>query len=105
MHAPFPASNESNADRRNIPPMPQKVAFITGGNRGLGYQTALELGRADIKVVIGSRSLVHGEQALAKLRAADVKADVLLFDITRTASHSDRKSTRLNSSHLGISYA
>ena len=68
--------------------MPQKVAFVTGGNRGLGYQTALELGRADIKVVIGSRSLIHGEQALAKLRAADIKADVLLFDITRTASHS-----------------
>ncbi|HEV2485927.1 MAG TPA: SDR family oxidoreductase [Terracidiphilus sp.] len=67
--------------------MSQKVAFITGGNRGLGYQTALELGRSGIKVVIGSRSLVQGEQALAKLRAAEVDADVLLFDITRSASH------------------
>jgi NAD(P)-dependent dehydrogenase (short-subunit alcohol dehydrogenase family) len=67
--------------------MSQKVAFITGGNRGLGFQTALELGHAGIKVVIGSRSLVHGEQALAKLRAADADADVLLFDITRSASH------------------
>lgn len=64
-----------------------KVAFITGGNRGLGYQTALELGRLGIHVVIGSRSLVQGEQAVAKLRAAGVKADVLLFDILRTASH------------------
>jgi NAD(P)-dependent dehydrogenase (short-subunit alcohol dehydrogenase family) len=67
--------------------MSDKVAFITGGNRGLGLQTALELGQAGIKVVLGSRSLVHGEKAVAKMRAAGVKADVLLFDITRTASH------------------
>ena len=71
--------------------MSQKIAFITGGNRGLGYQTALELGRAGIKVVIGSRDLAQGEQALAKLRADGAKgsidADVLLFDITRTAGH------------------
>ena len=67
--------------------MSQKIAFITGGNRGLGFQTALELGRTGIKVVIGSRDLAHGEQAVAKLRAAKVDADVLIFDITRTASH------------------
>jgi len=67
--------------------MSQKIAFITGGNRGLGFQTALELGQAGIKVAIGSRALAQGEQALAKLRAAGVDADVLLFDITRTASH------------------
>ncbi len=32
-----------------------KVAFITGGNRGLGLETGRELGRQDIAVVIGSR--------------------------------------------------
>jgi NAD(P)-dependent dehydrogenase (short-subunit alcohol dehydrogenase family) len=67
--------------------MPEKIAFITGGNRGLGFQTALELGNAGIQVVIGSRDLAQGEQALAKLRASGVKAGILLFDITRTASH------------------
>ncbi len=71
--------------------MSQKIAFITGGNRGLGFHTALELGHAGIKVVIGSRQLTSGEQAVAKLRAAgskgEIAADVLLFDITRTASH------------------
>jgi NAD(P)-dependent dehydrogenase (short-subunit alcohol dehydrogenase family) len=67
--------------------MSHKIAFITGGNRGLGFQTALELGLTGIKVVIGSRDLTQGEQALAKLRAAGADADVLLFDINRTASH------------------
>ena len=65
--------------------MSQKIAFITGGNRGLGFQTALELKDAGAKVVIGSRDQAKGEQAVAKLRAAGVDADVLRFDITKPA--------------------
>jgi NAD(P)-dependent dehydrogenase (short-subunit alcohol dehydrogenase family) len=64
--------------------MSQKIAFITGGNRGLGFQTAIELKDAG-KVVIGSRNLTQGVQAVAKLRAAGVDADVIEFDITKPA--------------------
>ncbi|MGD0938547.1 MAG: SDR family oxidoreductase [Terracidiphilus sp.] len=67
--------------------MSQKIAFITGGNRGLGLQTALELKGAGVKVVIGSRDKVEGEKALAKLRAAGVDADMLHFDVTKAADH------------------
>jgi len=67
--------------------MSQKIAFITGGNRGLGFQTALDLKDAGVKVVIGSRDLAQGEQAVAKLRAAGVDADVLQFDITKPADY------------------
>ena len=63
--------------------MSQKIAFITGGNRGLGFQTALELKQAGAKVVIGSRDLAQGEEAVAKLRTAGVDADLLQFDITK----------------------
>jgi NAD(P)-dependent dehydrogenase (short-subunit alcohol dehydrogenase family) len=63
--------------------MSQKIAFITGGNRGIGYQTALELKDADVKVVIGSRDVGQGKKAVEKLRAAGVDADVLEFDITK----------------------
>jgi len=67
--------------------MAQKIAFITGGNRGLGFQTALDLKAAGVKVVIGSRDLAQGEEAVAKLRAAGVDADVLQFDITNPADY------------------
>ena len=67
--------------------MQKKIAFITGGNRGIGFQTALELGRAGIKVVIGSRDLKQGELALEKLLAAGADADAILFDVTQPASH------------------
>ena len=67
--------------------MSQKIAFITGGNRGLGLQTALDLKSPDTKVVIGSRDQAEGEKALAKLRAAGVDAEVLQFDVTNSADY------------------
>jgi len=66
--------------------MPEKIAFVTGGNRGLGFQTALEL-KDVAKVVIGSRELEQGKEAVKKLRAAGVDAEVLQFDVTQPASH------------------
>jgi len=65
--------------------MANKIAFITGGNRGLGFQTALEL-KGSAKVVISSRDLLEGEQALAKLRKAGVDADLLQLDITEPSA-------------------
>jgi NAD(P)-dependent dehydrogenase (short-subunit alcohol dehydrogenase family) len=63
--------------------MAQKIAFITGGNRGIGFQTALDLKDSGAKVIIGSRDLDQGKLAVEKLRATGVDADVLEFDITK----------------------
>jgi len=65
----------------------QKIAFITGGNRGLGFQTALDLGPLGIEVVIGSRDAAKGQEAAAKLRDAGVDAQSLKFDISDSADH------------------
>jgi NAD(P)-dependent dehydrogenase (short-subunit alcohol dehydrogenase family) len=67
--------------------MAQKIAFITGGNRGLGFQTALDLKDPNLKVVIGSRDQAQGEKAVEKLRAAGVDADVLQFDVTKPSDY------------------
>jgi NAD(P)-dependent dehydrogenase (short-subunit alcohol dehydrogenase family) len=67
--------------------MSQKIAFITGGNRGLGFQTALDLKDKNTKIVIGSRDMEQGQKAVEKLRAAGVDADVIKFDITNSADH------------------
>jgi NAD(P)-dependent dehydrogenase (short-subunit alcohol dehydrogenase family) len=64
--------------------MSKKIAFITGGNRGIGFQTALELGKLDgIKVVIGARDSASGKQAAERLRADGVDAEFLEFDVIR----------------------
>ena len=67
--------------------MAQKVAFITGGNRGIGFQTALDLKDSGVKVVIGARDAKQGEEAAEKLRAQGVDAEAIQFDITNEADH------------------
>ncbi len=67
--------------------MSKKIAFITGANRGIGLQTALDLHKAGVAVVIGSRDQKQGEQALQKLHEVGAEADLLQFDVTNPAHH------------------
>jgi NAD(P)-dependent dehydrogenase (short-subunit alcohol dehydrogenase family) len=64
-----------------------KVAFITGANRGLGLETARELGKVGTHVIIGSRDAKKGEEAAAKLREQGVTAEGLGFDVTNARDH------------------
>ena len=61
----------------------KKVAFITGGNRGIGLETARQLGKQDVTVVIGSRDLEKGNAVAEKLRAEAADVEAIRFDITR----------------------
>jgi NAD(P)-dependent dehydrogenase (short-subunit alcohol dehydrogenase family) len=65
----------------------KKVAFITGGNRGLGFETARQLGEQGIIVVIGSRDQAQGESAAATLRKTGMTVEAIGFDVTKTADH------------------
>ena len=64
-----------------------KVAFITGANRGLGLETARELGKLGIVVVLGSRDSKKGEAAAAKIRGEGITAESLGFDVTKSQDH------------------
>jgi NADP-dependent 3-hydroxy acid dehydrogenase YdfG len=67
----------------------EKVAFITGGNKGIGLETARQLGKLGIKVVIGARDLAKGNEAIAKLKADGVTAETVKFDITKAADYKE----------------
>jgi NAD(P)-dependent dehydrogenase (short-subunit alcohol dehydrogenase family) len=64
-----------------------KIAFITGGDRGLGLQTASELGRLGVLVVLGSRDLETGHAAAAGLRSEGMAAGSLRCDVTKPQDH------------------
>jgi NAD(P)-dependent dehydrogenase (short-subunit alcohol dehydrogenase family) len=63
------------------------IAFITGANRGLGLETARELGKQGITVVLGSRDAKKGEAASETLRNEGIAAESLGFDVTKTQDH------------------
>ncbi|MCF0058644.1 SDR family oxidoreductase [Dyadobacter sp. CY356] len=60
----------------------QKIAFITGANRGIGFETAKKLGKLGIFPVIGSRNEDSGKAAVAKLKEEGIESDYIKFDVS-----------------------
>ncbi|TIW02512.1 MAG: SDR family NAD(P)-dependent oxidoreductase, partial [Mesorhizobium sp.] len=54
-----------------------KVALVTGGNRGIGLETARQLAELGFTVLIGVRDLAKGEAAARKLGG---KAEAIALD-------------------------
>lgn len=60
-----------------------KIAFITGGNRGIGFETAKELGALGHVVVLGARDLAKAEAAVKTLRGEHIDAEAIHYDATK----------------------
>jgi NAD(P)-dependent dehydrogenase (short-subunit alcohol dehydrogenase family) len=67
--------------------MENKIAFITGANRGLGFETSRELGEKGVTVIVGARDKAKGEAAVKKLEALGLKAEPFVFDVDNLADH------------------
>ena len=65
----------------------QKVALITGANKGLGYETARQLGKQNVKVLIGARDETRGREAAEKLQAEGFDAEFILLDVSDEKTH------------------
>ncbi|HZN14567.1 MAG TPA: SDR family oxidoreductase [Acidimicrobiales bacterium] len=60
-----------------------KTVIVTGGNSGIGLETAVALARAGADVVITARDAERGKQAVAdiKQRSGSDAVDLVLFDL------------------------
>src|SRR6202789_1069643 len=102
----------------------KKIALVTGANRGIGFETARQLGKKGVTVIVAARTLKSAEETASKLKTDGVEAVPLKLDVTtaqdREAAakttgdkfgkldilvNNAGKSTLLNSSHYSISYA
>ena len=66
-----------------------KVAFISGANRGIGIETAKKLGELGITVIIGARDVTKGKAAANELISRGIDTDAIYYDANDSKSAND----------------
>ena len=87
----------------DIPDLAGRQAIVTGANSGLGWETAAALANKGAAVTLAVRDTAKGEAAAAQIRQRVPQAALEIRTLDLADLSSDRKSTRLNSSHEWIS--
>ena len=60
----------------------KKIALITGANKGIGLETARQLGQQNTTVLLGARDSRKGETAAERLRKEGIDAHPILIDVS-----------------------
>jgi NAD(P)-dependent dehydrogenase (short-subunit alcohol dehydrogenase family) len=60
----------------------QKIALVTGGSRGLGWETCRQLARQGTKVLLGARRKESGQAAASELQKEGLDVEFVQLDIT-----------------------
>ena len=63
-----------------------KIALITGANKGIGFGIARQLGKQDITVLIGARNQQRGETAVSDLQLEGIDAHFVKLDVGDNSS-------------------
>ena len=69
----------------DMPDLTGKVALVTGGSAGIGYEVSLQLAKKGARVLIASRNAAKVEAAVAKLREAAPGASVAGYTLDLAA--------------------
>ncbi len=69
--------------------MNNKIALVTGANKGIGFETARQLGKQGMTVLLGARDTKKGEHAAARLRDEGLDAQAIALDVSNSQSIRD----------------
>lgn len=64
----------------------EKVALVTGANKGLGLEISRQLAQQGIKVVMGVRDIIQGQVSANQLWEDGLDVDSHLLDVTNSGS-------------------
>jgi NAD(P)-dependent dehydrogenase (short-subunit alcohol dehydrogenase family) len=64
----------------------QRIALVTGANKGIGFEIARQLGQLGIHVLLASRDPSNGETASQQLKAEHLDVQPVTIDVTDPAS-------------------
>lgn len=63
-----------------------RIALVTGANKGIGLEIARQLGQAGIRVIVCARDAARGESAAAELSREGLNAEFVKLDLNDEAS-------------------
>jgi NAD(P)-dependent dehydrogenase (short-subunit alcohol dehydrogenase family) len=73
--------------RRQISqPLAQRIALVTGGNRGIGFEVCRQLGAVGLHVILTARDSMKGRESVAQLHAGGATGEFHQLDVTNEAS-------------------
>jgi NAD(P)-dependent dehydrogenase (short-subunit alcohol dehydrogenase family) len=58
-----------------------KIALVTGGNKGIGLETARQLAQAGVEVILSARDPAKASEAAASLKRDGLKAEPLTLNV------------------------
>jgi NAD(P)-dependent dehydrogenase (short-subunit alcohol dehydrogenase family) len=68
-----------------------RIALVTGANRGIGLETVRQLATKGFTAILGARDLTKGEKAARELRKDGLDVIAMLLDVTKQKSINDAK--------------
>ena len=63
-----------------------RIALLTGANKGIGFEIARQLGKEGNRILIGARDRDRGQTAVANLRSEGFAARYVQIDLTELAT-------------------
>src|SRR3982074_3389515 len=66
--------------------MTKPIALLTSANKGIGFETARQLAREGVHVILASRDGAQGSAAAQRISDEGNSAEAVVLDVTSTAS-------------------